>query len=117
MNVSDLQTVFYSTRLVEGRKGLVTKLQGKATLTGHTDPDGSDGDLQHIGFYCLQGAMPLMGTGASLQFFQLSETGTGVFIMGFNSHSSDWVDQMATAVIENFFYAIHHQKLAVEIVS
>ena len=35
LNVSDLQTVFYSTRLVEGRKGLVTKLQGKATLTGH----------------------------------------------------------------------------------
>ena len=36
LNVSDLQTVFYSTRLVEGRKGLVTKLQGKATLTGHS---------------------------------------------------------------------------------
>ena len=32
------------------------------------------------------------------KFFQLSETGTGVFIMGFNPHSSDWVDQVATAV-------------------
>ena len=36
--------------------------------------------------------------------------------MGFNPHASDWVDQMATAVIENFFYAIHHQNLTVEIV-
>ena len=50
------------------------------------------------------------------KFFQLAETGTGVFIMGFNPHSSDWVDQVATAVIENFFYAIHHQNLTVEIV-
>ena len=55
LNVSDIQTVFYSTRLVEGRKGLVTKLQGKATLTGHSDPYGSGDDLQHIGFYSLRG--------------------------------------------------------------
>ena len=114
LNLSDLQTVFYSTRLVEGRKGLVTKLQGKATLTGHPDPDGTDDDLQHIGFYSLQEYGPIMGRDVP-KFFQLAETGTGVFIMGFNPHSSDWVDQMATAVIENFFYAIHHQNLTVEI--
>ena len=115
LNVSDLQTVFYSTRLVEGRKGLVTKLQGKATLTGHPDSEGSDDDLQHIGFYSLQEDGPIMGRDVP-KFFQLAETGTGVFIMGFNPHSSDWVDQVATAVIENFFYAIHHQNLTVEIV-
>ena len=112
--MSDLQTVFYSTRLVEGRKGLVTKLQGKATLTGHADPGGSDDDLQHIGFYSLQEDGPMMGRDVP-EFFQLAETGTGVFIMGFNPHSSGWVDQVATAVIENFFYAIHHQNLTVEI--
>lgn len=115
LNVSDLQTVFYSTRLVEGRKGLVTKLQGKATLTGHPDPYGTGDDLQHIGFYGLQGNAPIQGRDVP-EFFQLTETGTGVFIMGFNPHSSDWVDRMATAVIENFFYAIHNQKLTVEIV-
>ena len=115
LNVSDLQTVFYSTRLVEGRKGLVTKLQGKATLTGHPDPDDSGGDLQHIGFYALQEDGPIMGRDIP-KFFQLSETGTGVFILGFNPHSSDWVDQVVTAVMENFFYAIHHQNLTVEVV-
>ena len=114
LNASDLKTVFYSTRLVEGRKGLVTKLQGKATLTGHSDPDGS-GDLQHIGFYSLQDGGPIVGREIP-EFFQLGETGTGVFIMGFNPHTSDWVDQIATAVIESFFYAIHHQDLAVEII-
>ena len=36
--------------------------------------------------------------------------------MGFNPHSSDWVNQVATAAIENFFYAIHHQNLTVSIV-
>ena len=50
------------------------------------------------------------------EFFRLAETGTGVFIMGFNPHSSDWVDQVATAVIENFFFAIHRQNLSVGIV-
>ncbi|MDE0369268.1 MAG: hypothetical protein OXI84_03915 [bacterium] len=115
LNVSDLQTVFYSTRLVEGRRGLVTKFQGKATLTGHSDPNGSDDDLQHIGFYNRQGAGPIMGKDIP-EFFQLVATGTGVFIMGFNPHSSDWVAQVATAVIENFFYAIHRQTLIVRVV-
>ena len=114
LNVSDLQTVFYSTRLVEGRKGLVTKLQGKATLTGHSDPGGSKDDLQHIGFYSLKKGGPIMGREIP-EFFQLADTGTGVFIMGFNPHSSNWVDQVATAAIENFFYAIHHQNLTVQI--
>ena len=115
LNVSDLQTVFYSTRLIEGRKGLVTKLEGKATLTGHPDPEGSDDDLQHIGFYGLQQDGPIMGKEVP-EFFRLTETGTGVFVMGFNPHSSNWVEQVATAVIENFFYAIHHQNLTVNIV-
>ena len=114
LNVSDLQTVFYSTRLVEGRKGRVEKLQGKATLTGHPDPDGSGTDLQHIGFYSQEGTAPVMGPSIP-KFFRLDESGTGVFIIGFNPHSSDWVNQVVTSVIENFFYAIHHQLLTVEI--
>ena len=51
LNVSDLQTVFYSTRYVAGRKGRVERMQGKATLMGHKAPNGSGDDLQHIGFY------------------------------------------------------------------
>ena len=114
LNVSDLQTVFYSTRLVEGRKGRVEKLQGKATFTGHLDPDRSGVDLQHIGFYSQDDGGPLMGMSIP-EFFRLDDSGTGVFIMGFNPHSSAWVNQVVTSVIENFFYAIHHQRLAVEV--
>lgn len=98
MNVSDLQTVFYSTRYVQGRKGRVEKLQGKATLIGHSAPSGSGDDLQHIGFYCQEDGSPVMGRSIN-KFFRLDESGTGVFIIGFNPHSSNWVDQLVTAGI------------------
>lgn len=115
LNVSDLNTVFYSTRYVAPRKGRVDKVQGKAVLTGHPDPHGSGDDLQHIGFYVDQNGTPIMGR-AVPDFFQLDKTGTAVFIMGFNPHSSDWINKVATSVIENYFYAIHRQELSVRIV-
>ncbi len=115
LNVSDIQTVFYSTRYVEGRKGRVEKLQGKATLTGHPSPYRSKDDLQHIGFYANEDGSPIMGK-AIPDFYRLHDTGTAVFIMGFNPHSGDWVSEVATAVIENFFYAIHNKHLRVDIV-
>ncbi len=39
LNVSDLRTVFYSTRYIQRREGRVEKLQGKATLMDHPNPD------------------------------------------------------------------------------
>ena len=128
-NVSDAQTVFYSTRYVNGREGRVEKMQGKATLMSHQDPEpasdvplvgtrrgGGGGELQHIGFYRASNGDPFFTT-AIPAFFRLDETGTGVFIMGFNPLSSDWVDAVTSAVIENFFYAIHHKQLIIEISS
>ena len=35
--------------------------------------------------------------------------------MGFNPHPSDWVDEIATAAIENFFHAVHHRNPTVEV--
>ena len=115
LNVSDLQAVFYSTRIVEGRRGRIDRLQGKATLTGHMDPNGSGEDLQHVGFYADRDGSPVVGNRNIPEFFRLDDVGTGVYIMGFNPQSSYWVDQVATSVIENFFYAIHHQNLVVRV--
>lgn len=114
-NVSDAQTVFYSTRYVNGKEGRVEKMQGKATLMSHQDRDSGE-DLQHIGFYRASNGDPFFPPDIP-DFFRLEETGTGVFIMGFNPLSSDWVDVVTSAVIENFFYAIHHKQLKVEISS
>ena len=113
-NLSDAQTVFYSTQYFNRREGRVEKMQGKAKLMSHKSPVGKGQDVQHIGFYKASNGEPLF-TRQIPDFFRLDETGTGVFIMGFNPRSSDWMDEVTTAVIENFFYAVHHKQLIVEI--
>ena len=114
LNVSDLQTVFYSTRYVAGRKGRVERMQGKATLMGHEAPDDSGDDLQHIGFYEKPNGSPLEGREIP-EFFRLGETGTGVFVMGFNPRSGNWASEVTAAVIANYFSAIAARKLVVKI--
>lgn len=114
-NVSDALSVFYSTRFVDGRNGRVEKMQGKATLMSHQDPASGE-DLQHISFYRASNGGPFITTDIP-DFFRLEEPGTGVFVMGFNPRSSNWVDEVTSAVIENFFYAIHHKQLVVEVSS
>ena len=90
--------------------------KGKATLTGHSDPQGFEATTFSTSDSTTSTEDgPIMGRDIP-PFFQLAETGTGVFIMGFNPHSSDWVDEVATAVIENFFHAIHHQNLTVDVI-
>lgn len=115
-NVSDIRTVFYSTRYVNGREGRVEKMQGKATLMSHPSPDNEGEDVQHIGFYAAQNGEPLLTTEIP-DFFRLEEPGAGVFVMGFNPRSSDWLNDVARAVVENFFDAVHRKNLIVEISS
>ena len=114
LNVSDLRTVFYSTRYINGREGRVEKLQGKATLMGHPNPYDKNEDLQHVGFYAMTQGKPLVTTEIP-DLFRLDDTGTGVFIMGFNPKTEEWTREIASAVIQNYFYAIHHKKLAVKV--
>ncbi|MCY4578424.1 MAG: hypothetical protein OXD31_05190 [Chloroflexi bacterium] len=122
LNVSDLNTVFYSTRFIgrDGPKkrrirGRIDKLQGKATLMSHPDPSASDEMLQHIGFYTDEDGGPLTGARVIPRDFRLDDTGTGVFIMGFNPRSDDWTAEVAKAAADNYFYAIHHKQLVVSI--
>ena len=116
LNISDLMTVFYSTRYIAGRKGRIELLQGKSTLMTHPDPQDPDAEqLQHIGFYRTSTQEPMTGVHEIPPAFRLQETGTGIFIIGFNPHSSDWVAEIKAAVIANFFYCIHHQLLQVKV--
>ena len=114
LNVSDLRTVFYSTRYVLSREGRVEKFQGKATLMDHPDPDDETNNVQHVGFFSLPEGKPVLTTQIP-DFFRLPEVGTGVFVMGFNPRSANWVDEVTSAVIENFFYAVHHKTLVVRV--
>ncbi len=114
LNVSDLRTVFYSTRYIQRREGRVEKLQGKATLMDHRNPQDKSESLQHVGFYSMPQGEPVLTTQIP-GFFRLDDVGTGVFIMGFNPRSNDWTREVTAAVIENFFHAIHHKKLVVRV--
>ena len=116
-NVSDIQTVFYSTHYVDikNRKGRVDKLQGKSTLMSHPNPDNPNESLQHIGFYQNDSGQSINGRRKIADFFRLAEPGAGVFIMGFNPRTDNWVDEIIRAVLQNFFYAIHDQRLVVNI--
>ena len=111
-NVSDLRTVFYSTRYVS--RGRIEKLQGKATLMAHSDPNDELEQLQHVGFFGLPDVKPIVGTSIP-PLFRLDDTGTGVFVMGFNPRSERWAKELVNATIENFFYAIHHKELVVKV--
>ena len=113
-NVSDLQTVIYSTRYIARRAGREEKLQGKSRLMAHPAPWESDTQLQHIGFYRTVEKQPLRGQQIPAPF-KLTDTGTGVFILGFNPHCDNWAKAAVDAVLENFFFALHNQQLVVEI--
>ena len=109
LNVSDLRTVFYSTRYIQRREGRVEKLQGKATLMDHPNPQDKSESLQHVGFYSMPHGEPVLTTQIP-DFFRLDDVGTGVFIMGFNPRSNDWTREVTAAVIENFFHATTSQE-------
>lgn len=114
LNVSDARAVVYSTRFVDPKRGRVEKMQGKATLMSHSDPQNPDLHLQHIGFLQAPDSSPLY-TRDIPEFFRLSDVGTGVFILGFNPRSSTWVRDVASAVLNNFFLAVHQKKLVVSV--
>ena len=113
-NVSDLQTVMYSTRYLDRRRGREERLQGKSRLITHPEPEAEHIQLQHIGFYRIEDGQPLRGKQIP-DVFRLAETGTGIFIPGFNARCTNWARATMAAVLENFFFAIHHQQLVVEI--
>ena len=113
-NVSDLQTVMYSTRYLARRKGREERLQGKSRLVTHPEPTGKDTQLQHIGFYRTEERQPLRGREIP-DPFRLAHSGTGIFILGFNAHCTNWARTAIAAVLDNFFFAIHNRQLVVEI--
>ena len=115
-NVSAVRTVLYSTYYLAGRRGRQEKIQGKSALMSHRDPE-SNAEVQHVGF--MEWPKPKTLSDLPKQL-RLDGVGTGVFILGFNPQTTndrEWIDEMAKAVVENFFSAIHDKALVVEIAS
>ena len=120
-NMSSCKTVIYSTRYVSNMaRGRVTQAAGRCQLRSHNDPDSSE-RLQHIGFLAVHNEgqrsynYPIKGPDIP-QVFHLSETGTGVFIIGFDDEQFfDWAKRTRETTIKNFFAAIQKGNLTVEI--
>ena len=108
---SDLRTVFYGTKTVDG----TTKFIGKCILC--TFKDGDDKIRREVGFWGTKketgyGVNPLSDLSALEKIFRREAPGTDLFIAGFRR--PDWVDDVLHSVFRNFFAAILHEKLIVE---
>ena len=117
--VTDIYTVFYSTRYLNRRKkkGRVEQMQGKARLMTHPDPDPANKvkpankakKLQHMGFFRMPNEKPIDGNKIP-DFFRLKESGTGIFIIGFNPRTKNWVETMTSSGHRKFLLRNSPQK-------
>ena len=119
-NLSDCNTVIYSTRYVSrAANGKVQHMAGRSQLISHNNPLEPDDRLQNTGFYAVHEDVdpncPIVGPNIP-EVFRLNESGTGVFIVAFDPQQyHNWADLTARATVSQFFYAIHSRKLVVVI--
>ena len=118
-NLSACGTVLYSTRYVsQARKGRVCHAMARSQLMTHSDPDGENDRLQSAGFLAMHQEglnSPVAGPDIPAAF-QLGQSGTGVFIIGFDEEKCpDWPERIGRTVVSQFLLAVHHGKLSVRI--
>lgn len=120
-NLSACQTVVYTTRYVNRRaaKGREQRMMAKSQMMTHDAPDGSGHRLQHNGFYAEHKGdntpEPIVGPDVP-EPFRLAETGTGIYVIGFDEqYRRTWENDTTKAVLTQFFAAIQRGTLEVQI--
>ena len=116
-NLSACNTVIYSTRYVDkAAKGRVCHMAGRSQLMTHEDSSRAQHRLRDVGFLGKhQGGYnePIRGPDIP-KAFQLQNSGTGVFIIGFRRERfTEWTKLATREILRNFFYAIHTGSLEV----
>lgn len=106
---SALRMVFYQTMDLDGNWAY----QGVSKLVTH--PNKENNPTQGTGYYGVVRDNSPITQGEPL-FGQEPRTdpGTDVYVVGFNG-PSNWMEETVRAVIENFFMAIHHERLVVNV--
>ena len=120
-NLSSCNTVIYSTRYVSRKaKGKVCHMAGRSQLMTHELP-GETSRLQNVGFLGIHDErskeynQPIAGPDIP-EPFQLKQSGTGVFIIGFRRERfPSWVQLTAREILRNFFHAIHAGNLEIHL--
>lgn len=123
-SVSKLRTVFVSTVFKDADETVHQYTQGKSILMSHDDEAGNR--RQGIGFWGItEKCQPVLGFDTLLPAWIVRSAksqkadrliGTKLVILGFDSNKG-WEESLAASIVENFFGAIHHGKLEVEIQS
>ena len=107
--VSDLRTVFYSTVYRDDQTKTERFLAlGKSVLVSHHDDKGKP--FRQIGYWGLPEFKAVESANLLPEWLRRTECGTSVFVLGFRDER-DWPHRIASALIANFFPAIHEGQM------
>lgn len=106
---SDLRTVFYSTKDIEGVKAL----QGVAKLITHKNKQGKK--TQGTGYYGnVDRNRPILNENNIDKFYQRDDIGTDIYVFGFK-HEDNWDHKIISSIIEHFFMAVEKKQLIIKV--
>lgn len=106
---SALRSVFYGTYDRDG----VAAFQGVAKLASHVDDQGRL--TRGTGFYGRLGDYgPILHPAHVDPIFTRGEVGTDIFVAGFKAVEG-WEAEIVRSVLDNFFVAIHQERLVVDV--
>lgn len=111
-NFSSIRTIVYSTLNSDGDSAL----QGKTILTTFRDEDGKL--KQNVGLFGVdeeEDCKAVYDVSDMPELYRRTQVGTDLFVLGFKE-DSDWMEQVATSVLEYFFYTIYKGDLEVSII-
>ena len=111
---SSLRTVFYSTVNEEGE----AIFQGKARLSSFLDNNDVRQGVGQFGIFTEEGrgVSSVRDRDYIPAFFQRTEMGTDVFVIGYQTTEQDWRKLLINSILNNFWAAIHFDDLDVELV-
>ncbi len=111
-SLSPLRTILVSTK---NRSGQYI-FEGATVLATHNSPEKGK-KLTAYGFYNCGNDAPVTDESQIPDKFKRNETGTSVYIIGYRDHENqkEIKEKMIKAVLNNFWLAIHENKLVVEI--
>jgi hypothetical protein len=109
--VSELQTVFYSTRYLDNDTHKECfAAQGKVILVSHEDEHREP--RRATGYWGIsEGFGAITDESLVPSWMRREEIGTSIFSIGFRGHDSDWEDLMVCSLISNFFSAIRQGQM------
>ena len=108
---SALNTVFYSTC----NKDNEMAYQGVSRLATFIDEEGQT--TQGIGYYGNDKNTPVFSQLKLDDTFERKEKnyGTDIYIIGYEGEQDTWEDKLISSIIDGFFYAIHVNKLSINV--